>query len=294
MVELREIITRDVITTESSTPVIEVAKMMSRKNISSILVVENDITRGIISERDFLHFVAEDHEPHKMTASDIMSSPVITADINTQLHQILELMWGKGVRRVPITEDGKLVGIITETNLTQALRRSKLQLEPKMEDTVVSTPPVHDLEIGKTYLFLETKPEKSMRAFEDMVKHATPGLLITRDDPLFVRKKYGLEKTPIIWLTNSSPTGEFIDPHNIVGLSLTINDYMINAEKSVVLLDGMSYLITQNQFDTILGLMQYLRDNSVKNNATLIIPLNPKTLEAKELELIKQEVDEIL
>ncbi|MBU0762544.1 MAG: DUF835 domain-containing protein [Candidatus Altiarchaeota archaeon] len=294
MVDLRDIITRDVITIDSKSSVIEVAQLMSRKNISSILVVEDEITKGIISERDFLHFIAEDHDPHTVKAEDIMSSPVITSDINTKLHQILEVMWGKGIRRIPITEEGKLVGIITETNLTQALRRSKIKLEPKVEDTVATQPMQHDLQFGKTYLFMEHKPERSIKAFEEMVKHTIPGLLITRDDPREVKQKYGLDKTPVIWLTNSSPTGEFIDPHNIVGLSLTINDYMSNADKSVVLLDGISYLITQNQFDTILGLMQYLRDNSVKHNSTLIIPLNPKTLEDRQVELIKQEVDEIL
>lgn len=294
--DLRKIITTELSTVEPGLAAIEVAQLMSRKNITSILVVEQGVTKGIISVSDFMRLVAHDGNAHDVKAKDIMSSPVITADIGCSLNEVLELMWNKGVRRIPITEEGKLIGIITESNLTSALRKTNVTLQPKAEEVQAEEVPEtieHDLELGKSYLYLEPKPEKSISALKQMISVGVPGLVITREDPKAVRKKHGIETTPILWLTNSSPDGEFVDPHNIVGLSLTVNDYMSNAKQSIVLMDGITYLITQNQFETVLGLIQYLRDNAVKQDAILLLSLNGKTLQERELELIKAEVDEV-
>jgi CBS domain-containing protein len=293
--ELKNILTKDVITIGLAATALDAAKLMARKNISSILVIDEKGTiAGIISERDFLHLVKNERDPTKIKAQEMMSSPVITADTNTSLEGALKLMHDKGIRRIPITEDGRLAGIITETDLANAMRTSQLDVELTVEEHIVSSPMKHNLQFGKTYLYLETKPDMSVQAFVDMVKHGTAGLMVTRQKPEHLMEEWALEKTPIVWLTNACPQGNYIDPHDVQGVSILIGNYLSKACNSVIMLDGISYLITQNKFDTVLNLLQNMRDKAMKTDSTLILTMNPQTLHKQELELIKQEADEIL
>ncbi|MFH0861993.1 MAG: CBS domain-containing protein [Candidatus Altiarchaeota archaeon] len=120
--ELKDIITREVVTTSPDAPLMEAARVMSRKSISSILVLEAEKAVGIISERDFLRIYLEGKDRTATKVGEVMSSPVITADISTSLDDILKLMRDKGIRRLAITEAGKLAGIITETDLIKAMK----------------------------------------------------------------------------------------------------------------------------------------------------------------------------
>jgi CBS domain-containing protein len=292
--ELKKIITTDVITIGSKATVLEVAKLMARKNISTILVVDEGKVSGIISERDFLHLVKNEKNPANMSSQDIMSSPVITADIGISVEAAADLMHDRGIRRLPVTEGGKLAGIITETDIANAVRKSQMEVEVAVEEKIIQTPMEHNLQFGKTYLYIETKPDKSVSAFVELVKHGTAGLLITRKNPQAIADEWGLDKTPIVWLTNSNPQTHFIDPHDIQGISILTGNFYTQACKSVMMIDGITYLITQNRFETILNLIQSIHDRAVKSESILILSLNPETLKKQELELIKQETDETI
>lgn len=293
--ELKDILTKDVITCGLKSTALDVAKLMARKNISSILVLDRrGAISGIISERDFLHLVKNQENPSKVEAHQMMSYPVITADINTSLDGVLKSMHDKGIRRIPITEEGRLAGIITETDLANAMRKSQLDVELAVEENIVTSPMRHNLRFGRTYLYLEAKPQKSIQAFIDLVKHGTPGLMITRLKPENLMAEWQLEKTPVVWLTNTYPQGNFLEPHDIQGFSILVGNYLSKACNSVLMIDGITYLKTHNGFDTVLTLIQNVRDKTLKSDSALILSLNPQTLDKKELELIKQEVDEVL
>jgi CBS domain-containing protein len=125
--ELKDIITREVVTIGTQAPLQEAARIMARKNISSILVMEKDTALGIISERDFLHIYLDGKDHSGARVHEVMSSPVITADIGTGLEDVLKIMHDKGIRRLAITEGGKLAGIITETDLIKSLRNMQTE-----------------------------------------------------------------------------------------------------------------------------------------------------------------------
>jgi len=120
--ELRDIITKDVITVGPDTTLQEAARIMTRKNISSILVMKDDLAVGIISERDFLRIYLDGKDHKETIVREVMSSPVITADIHMNFEDVLRIMHDKGVRRLAITEAGKVAGIITETDLIKAVK----------------------------------------------------------------------------------------------------------------------------------------------------------------------------
>ncbi len=146
------------------------------------------------------------------------------------------------------------------------------------------------LEGGHTYLIYEEKPFKSTEIFRDMVTHGFQGLYITRANPSDVRKRYDLEKTPIIWLTDAKDYEKHVEPFNIMELGYTVGEFTKKTEKGVVLLDGIEYLIIQNDYKRVLKLIHLLEDFIALSGSILIIPIDPATLNESELHLLKKEM----
>lgn len=146
----------------------------------------------------------------------------------------------------------------------------------------------HWLDPMGSYIVLEKKPEKSYRIFTDLVAHGIPGLIISRIYPEKLKRKYKLAKTPILWLSRIEVKNA-ISPDDLLKLRYIVEDFARKNEDSVILLDGLEYLITQNTFETAVKHLQELKDIIVLNNSRLIITLHRETLEPKELSTLERE-----
>jgi len=140
----------------------------------------------------------------------------------------------------------------------------------------------------------------SMHVFTDAVSHGAYGLIITREHPKQVRKNWDVDNLPIIWLTTSRDASaeeminvQYIDPADAVGLSHAIKDFIRKSEDSVVLFDGLEYMITQNSFNEALKFIQSLDDVISQSKTKLLVPLDYKAIEDRELHLLKRELHEI-
>lgn len=100
----------------------DVAKTMSENHIGSVLVCdENQTVTGIVTDRDIiLRTIACDKDYKQTPVSDIMSTHVVTVTADTELDEVVKQMSQNQVRRVPVTESGKLVGIISLGDLAWA------------------------------------------------------------------------------------------------------------------------------------------------------------------------------
>jgi len=95
-----------------------VSEMMLSSNIGSIVVISNGKPVGIITERDIIEKVVKaGKDPRETTAKEIMSSPTVTIEHNRSVSEALKLMREKGIRRLAVTQKGKLVGVVTERRL---------------------------------------------------------------------------------------------------------------------------------------------------------------------------------
>jgi CBS domain-containing protein len=104
--------------------VFEVAKLMSEKEIGSVIVAENGKVLGIATERDLVRRVmAENKDSKTVKISEVMSSPVISISPRENVAGAAKLMASKGVRRLVVLDDEKLVGIITTNDLTKNMGR---------------------------------------------------------------------------------------------------------------------------------------------------------------------------
>ena len=80
-------------------------------------------------------------------------------------------------------------------------------------------------------------------------------------------------------------------PHNLAKLNFLIEEFIKKEEKAVVLLDGLEYLITHNNYDPILRFLQILNDKVAIGDSILIMPVNPGTLDNKHLKLLEREFE---
>lgn len=118
IIKIKDIMTRDVITVDKDTLILDTAKLMEEKNISSVIVAEGGMPVGIVTERDLVRKVIIKDLDAKSPVSTIMSSPLVTVSKEENISSAAELMMKKKIRRLPVVDKGKLMGIVTETNIS--------------------------------------------------------------------------------------------------------------------------------------------------------------------------------
>lgn len=101
--------------------VLDAAKLLSMKDIESLIVSWGDEAVGIITEKDIVRRVVANELSYSTKIADIMSSPVITINVEKTGEEAMRLMREEEVKRLPVVERGKIVGIITATDLLNSL-----------------------------------------------------------------------------------------------------------------------------------------------------------------------------
>lgn len=115
---VRDAMTKDVKVVRPDTPVKEVVATMNKFSIGSIIVVQGNRPVGIITERDILKRMVEPClAPETLTARYVMTSPVITISETANIDEAAKLMAKKKVKKLPVMNGDKLVGIITFTDI---------------------------------------------------------------------------------------------------------------------------------------------------------------------------------
>jgi len=118
IVLIRDIMSKDVRIVRPDTSVKEVVATMNKFNIGSIIVVQGDRPVGIITERDILRRIVEPClAPETLTARQLMTSPVITISETASIEEAAKLMARKKIKKLPVMDNGKLVGILSYTDI---------------------------------------------------------------------------------------------------------------------------------------------------------------------------------
>jgi len=118
---VNQVMKNSILTIDSSVPAYEAAKMMEEANVGSLVVAENNVPVGIITDRDFAIKVTAHSYPRDTPIRRIMSSPIISVGPFDTLWVAAELMSSKKLRKLPVIQDQKVVGIITATDLIDCI-----------------------------------------------------------------------------------------------------------------------------------------------------------------------------
>jgi CBS domain-containing protein len=130
-----EIMSSPVITVTQDTTVAEAAGILADEHVGS-LVVGDDIIEGIVTETDIVRAVGEGLDLSSTTIADIMADPVVTIRPHEAVRSAGERMGHNGVKKLPVTEDGKPVGIVTTTDLAHFFPRNRIQMASQPERDV--------------------------------------------------------------------------------------------------------------------------------------------------------------
>lgn len=132
---VRDIMTKQIVMIDHDKSALEAAKIMAEKGISSVFVVRDGQPVGIVSERDFIKKICAKERPiAEVKMGEIMSKILTTAEPETPIEVAVQRMVNHRIRRLPIMDGGKLVGIITVTDLAKHLRTTLL-LEGALSDS---------------------------------------------------------------------------------------------------------------------------------------------------------------
>jgi CBS domain-containing protein len=150
-----DVMTPDVVSASPDTSLGELVRLMLDNGVSGVPIVEDGRVVGIVSESDLLRraelgaekqasrwlelltssdrLAADYARSHGRRASEIMTREVVTVDASTPIADVAHLLEAHHIKRVPVTREGRLVGIVSRRNLLQALAAA-LRVEPADAD----------------------------------------------------------------------------------------------------------------------------------------------------------------
>ncbi|TDE31927.1 MULTISPECIES: CBS domain-containing protein [Flavobacterium] len=106
----------------STNTVYEALTVMSEKNIGAILIIEDTVLKGVLSERDYARkIVLKAKSSKKAFVHEIMETDVVTVSPSDNLDYCMELMSTKRVRHLPVLEDNVVIGIISISDVVKAI-----------------------------------------------------------------------------------------------------------------------------------------------------------------------------
>ena len=195
-------------------------------------------------------------------------------------------------------------------------------VQPMREIMTTGAKSAYRLQEGKVYVVEEEKPHFSFTLFSDILRSRCPdcandesflceslecstctlpcpckecdlyesrtqGLVVTRRHPREIRIDYLIQTTPVIWLS-SIPGKDNMDPVKLSLLTDMIVNFLENSDNSVVLVEGMEYLMTANDFPKVLRAVDRWSEVVMATSARLVISLDPRAFDEKELALIER------
>lgn len=116
-IRVKNIMTKGVLSVDAKMNANEAAKMMEDSKVGAIIVMEDNTPVGIITDRDFAVKIVAHAYPITTSVKKIMSTPLIGINPEESVWTVAELMYTRKVRKIPVIEEDKVIGIVTATDL---------------------------------------------------------------------------------------------------------------------------------------------------------------------------------
>jgi CBS domain-containing protein len=117
---IKEVMTSDVRACEPNATVVDVAKLMAKEDVGPIPVVEEGRLVGLVTDRDIVvRVIAEGRDPNATTVGEIASRDLVTVSPDEDLDGALQLLAQHQVRRLPVVDGDRLVGIVAQADIAR-------------------------------------------------------------------------------------------------------------------------------------------------------------------------------
>ena len=123
---VRDTMTADPRSIGTSASVVEAARLMREEHVGSLPITDDDTLVGMITDRDITtRVVAEAADPKTTSVGDVYSRDLISVEPDKDLEEAVQLMARHQVRRLPVVEEGRLVGIVAQADIALTLRENE-------------------------------------------------------------------------------------------------------------------------------------------------------------------------
>jgi len=123
MPTVKDFMTTQVVTIDVQGSVLEAAKLMRQQDVGDLVVMEGIVAKGIITERDLVRRVMAQKKSLDTRVSEVMSDPLITIEEESSLRDAARKMVKYKIRRLPVTKNNVLVGIIATSDFARHLSK---------------------------------------------------------------------------------------------------------------------------------------------------------------------------
>lgn len=144
-IKIEDVMVKEVITIDEKSIVKEAADIMNRFEIGCLIVTKNGKAVGILTERDLLkRVVSPARSPRRTKVETVMSKPLIVVEPDMELEEAAKLMFKLKIKKLPVVESGRLMGLVTLTDLARfqpqmirILKKLSEKMAPKRMKKVV-------------------------------------------------------------------------------------------------------------------------------------------------------------
>ena len=116
---VRDIMTRSLITVDASATINEAAKLMEKAKVGSVVVTENKIPIGIMTDRDFAITIAAHAYPIQTKVKQVMSAPLVHIRSDDEVWTAADIMYSRRIRRLPVLDEDELLGIVSASDFVK-------------------------------------------------------------------------------------------------------------------------------------------------------------------------------
>ncbi len=172
------------------------------------------------------------------------------------------------------------------------VRRRTREEEEIAPEKRIRKPSDYTLKNGTSYLVAGEKPDLAFGMFSNAVKGGASGLCVTRTYPDEVSEDYDVGDSPVLWLSRDSRRAN-ISPTNLGAIILEAQRFLKKEEgkETIMMLDGLEYLIVQNDFSKVIKFVQTLKDTISVGGSKLLIPFNLAALEESRRALLTRDLE---
>lgn len=120
--QVKDVMVTNLVTIEPWATARKAAELMNKYDIGCLIVVDDGKPIGIVTERDMLkRVVLQLRDPRRIRISHIMSKPLITSGSQTEIREAVHLMNERRIKKLPVVEDGRLLGLVSLTDVVRTL-----------------------------------------------------------------------------------------------------------------------------------------------------------------------------
>jgi hypothetical protein len=135
-------------------------------------------------------------------------------------------------------------------------------------------------------------PEEAYSAYLGLLFSGIPGLCISRRPPRIIRSRYKLQRSSVLWLSGRS-AGDNPSEERLEELALLAEDFLKSSPGATIMLDGIEYLTVRYGFSSVLRFLQDLNETVAIHGGRLLVPIDARFFDSKEIGFLERELEEL-